>query len=361
MEAALHAYSQGDLAVHSTFSRYAPAVYSIKIDTPKEFVLQQYEDYITNLRQYQESYSNFVENATEVTPSNAVVDSFIDRVEKEIERIEKFSQLQQPFSGVGFAIHPHYMVTLSTVIKNATFGGSISIVDDYRRTLTATLHGMDELTGVAVLRVDDATFTNYVDISRNDPPLPEASYVVSIQRPYDLPTSPFSGMIGGYYRRLNPPMFKLERYIQSDITLYPGNEGAPVFSPAGQLIGMIAREYRVDGYPGLTFLVPSDILIDSAKEIIQNGKRDRGFISGVVFKQNLNGILIEEIGPDSPAKEAGLFKGDLIIGINGKAERDMRQFMYYMLSSKPNESLQILVQRGNETKWISVRTEQYPE
>ncbi|MBD3267086.1 PDZ domain-containing protein [bacterium] len=345
--------AQGDFALHETFSRYAPSVYSIKVDMPNDYLIKRFEKTIHELKEYERSFSHFVQNATEMETNFSMFENYIAGFEQQITRMREQNRKGYYVKGVGFAVNPHYMVTLSTVVKSATLGGEISIMNEYHRA-KATLCGMDDLTGVAVLEVEDMEFTNYVDLQSLSRPLPETAVVLSLQRPYDLPASPVSGMIGGYNRRLN--LFNLEKFIQSDMKFYPGNEGAPVFSPAGQLVGMIAKEYRYRDWPGVTFIIPAEMVIDSALAIMKKGKRERGWIPGLVLKQNENGILVEHIEESSPALDAGLVKGDLIIGIGGEFERNIYSFRNKLLQSKPNQPVHLIIRRGTRTAEIPVVT-----
>ena len=167
---------------------------------------------------------------------------------------------------------------------------------------------------------------------------------MTIQRPYDLPATPISGMIGGYYRQVN--LFPMEKYIQTDFPLYPGNEGAPVFSPSGQLVGMIATEFHIGGWPSVTFVIPADYVVDSAREIIQTGKRERGVFPGVVLALNEKGVLVSEVKQDSPYVDE-LQPGDIIIGINHLKDSDQLSLYYGLMNTKPNEKIRLQILRGD--------------
>ncbi|MDX9754147.1 MAG: S1C family serine protease [bacterium] len=350
-------YAQGEIAVRETFFRYAPAVYSISVEIPKEIVVQRLEKSLTDLRKYAENFTTVIANTAGNPLDYSVLENSVSEMEKQLDvmRESQATNKMRYVSGVGFAVHPHYLVTLSTVVQSVTEGGQITLYDNYKREINANIKGVDTVAGIAVLSVDDVTFPNYVDITQIPTPLPETTYVMSIQRPYELPASPFSGMIGGYFRRTN--WFELEQYIQSSVPLYPGNEGAPVFSPSGRLVGMIAGKYQVEGWPGISFLIPSEMVIDSAMEIIQSGARERGWIPGLDLQQSQNGILVQSIDAKSPAVKAGLKKGDLIIGFQDKEMKNKWQFLQALLETKPNQIVKIWVQRDNTPRWVHVKTE----
>jgi S1-C subfamily serine protease len=64
---------------------------------------------------------------------------------------------------------------------------------------------------------------------------------------------------------------------------------------------MMATEYHIGNWPGVTFVIPADIVADSATGILETGKRERGWISGVGLGQDGEGILVEEVIPRSGA------------------------------------------------------------
>ncbi|MEW6238707.1 MAG: S1C family serine protease [Candidatus Omnitrophota bacterium] len=339
------AAAQGDWAVYETYSRFSPAIYSVSVEIPKDVILDRYEQSLGRLRNYQEGFNNLVSGTTKPVMGINQFETWFNQWERQLESLKNQMLKNNRFRGAAFAVDPHHLVTLSTVVNSATVGGEILVSDDYDRVLKAEIQGVDPMSGVAVLKIIGATLSDYIDLDRTVNTLPVASYIMTIQRPYELPSSPFSGMIGGYFRRLN--LFKLERYIQTDLPLYPGNEGSPVFSPSGQLIGMIATEYSLGRGPSLTFVIPSDIVADSAWAIIESGKRERGWISGIDLKQVSDGILVENVSEDSPAARSGLLQGDLIIGFDGKRDPQAWNFIYHVLDAKPNDRIMIEIQRGS--------------
>ena len=352
--AAQTVHAQGDWAVYDTFTRYSPAVYSIEVEIPKDHALDRYEEVIRQFRDLHENYSGLVSNTSEALAGHELFTNLMDQWKRKLDIIKNQMLSNKPLQGAGFAVGEHYIVTLSTVVKSATLGGIVTIKDDFNRGTRAELRGFDEMTGIAVLEVKDVTFSHYIDLNHISGQLPVASYIMTIQRPYDLPASPFSGMIGGYYRRFN--IFKLERYIQTDLPVYPKNEGAPVFSPSGHLVGMVAAEFHIGRWPGVTLVIPADIVVDTAREIIQHGKRERGFIPGLVLGQDIDGVRIQDLDPKSPTVQAGLLKGDIIVALNGKKETKLWNLYYRILNTKPGETVQLEVQRGSQILRVNVQT-----
>jgi len=363
-----YASSQGDMAIYDTFSRFSPAVYSINVEIPKDYILERHQLLVKQFRDLQDNYSDIVSDGSSALGGQYMFKNVMNAMRRKLDLMKEQMLSNNRVRGAGFAIGPHHILTLSTVVKSATFGAVIAIKDDYHWISQATLQGLDELSGIAVLHVADVTFSNYVDLKKyvshqssndsltswNQHQLPIASYVMAIQRPYNLPASPFSGVIGGYNRLLG--LYDIEKYIQTDLPFYPGNEGAPVFSPSGKLVGVMASEFCLGRWPGITFLIPTDIIADSALAIIRTGKRERGWISGVGLGQNINGIVVEEVIPKSSAAEAGLKKGDLILGFNGRREKRVWNLIDFISKTEPNEIIRFEVKRGSRLHAVNVKT-----
>lgn len=361
-------FGQGDWAVYDTFVRFSPAVYSISVEIPQQYILDRHEELIKQFQDLQENYSDIVAGGSETLAGQYMFTNVIRQFKHKMDVMRDQMLTNNRVRCAGFAISPHHLVTLSNIVKSATLGGAITIKDDYRWLARAQLQGADDLTGIAVLRVDSATFSHFVELeeslgleedmysamNRLSTPLPIASYIMTIQRPYDLPSSPFSGIIGGYNRLLG--LFEIEKYIQTDLPLYPGNEGAPVFSPSGQLVGMMATEFHLGNWPGVTFIIPADIVADSALAIMEDGRRERGWISGVGLGQDEDGILVEDVVPRSPAAVSGLRKGDLIMGFNGIREKKVWNLIDHISKSKPNEIIRFDIKRGAQYYSIEIKT-----
>ncbi|MBZ0254787.1 S1C family serine protease, partial [bacterium] len=318
-------------------------VYSIEVQVPKNVILTEYEKSINRLREFHDQYSDMVMSGTQPKASFFALDSLIDRWQRQLDYLKEQMLMNNSMRGAGFAVDEHHVVTLSSIVKSATMGGQILVTDYQQIQYQAVLQGIDGLTGVAVLRISDATFEHYVDLSRLSTTLPVSSYVMTIQSPYTLPPSPYPGMIGGYYRRLKK--FELERYIQTNLPLYPGNEGAPVLSPSGQLVGMMAAEYHAGG-PSVTFAIPADLVAESANEIIQKGDLVHGWLPGVELQQSAQGILIRNVDPHSHAANSGLKPGDVIVGFDGRQETQLWELLSSIIHANPEQFVRVDILRG---------------
>lgn len=352
LAAAPASWAQFDTAVYESFTRHSPAMFSIEVEVPKSLVMKKYEDSVSRLQEFHDRYSNLVMSGTQPAVSFFMLDNMIEKWKRQLDFLKQQMLDNNRLRGAGFAIDPMYIVTVSSVVQNATVGGTIRLIDNDNKEYNASLQGINWLTGVAVLKVEDATLERYIDPDRLSTGLPVSSYVMTIQRPYKLPPSPFPGMIGGYYRQLD--MVELERYIQTDLPLYPGNEGAPVLSPSGQLVGMMAAEFHVGAWPGVSFAIPADLVMDSAREIIERGGMQNAWIPGIELKQTQYGILITKIEDHSPAAHSGLKPGDIIVGFAGQEEKKLWNLISNIVHSEPRENVSFEVMRGPQRLQVQV-------
>lgn len=347
-------FAQGDLALYDTFTRYAPAVFSVDVEIPQEHIMERFEKQIESLREYQESLHTSVTGQSSQNLTFQQMELFFNNLDRQLSTLKDRLLTNNRIKGTAFAVDEHHLVTISTLIQNATLGGAITIENHLMKGINARLLNYDPTNGIAVLRVDDATFQETINLDNfREIPLPEASFIMSIQRPFNLPSTPVRGMIGGYYRRLG--IFELERYIQTDLPLYPGNEGAPVFSPSGQLVGMIATEYHIGQSPGVSFVIPADYIANSALEIIQKGYKERGSIPGVEFTLRESGVYILNIDSNSPYKQL-LQEGDVILEVDGQDPNSLMEMFEILHNTKPGNQIRLTIMRGETQIDFAVET-----
>ncbi len=348
------AFSQGGLALYDTYDRYSSAVFSVEVEIPQDHIMQRYETHLESFKEYHESLLSDITGQSSHNLTYQQFESFFTNIEQKMNSLKDHLLINNRVKGIAFAVDQHHLVTISTVVRSATLGGDVYIGNHSTQNIPAKVLNIDSHTGVAVIRVNEVTFEHTVPLEDNSW-IPPASYILSIQRPFDMPASPVAGMVGGYYRKLN--LFPLEKYIQTDIPLYPGNEGAPVFSPSGRLVGMIATEFHVGQSPGVTFVIPAEYIVNSANEIIETGFKQRGKIPGVQIQLGENGIEVLNVAQSSPYQK-DLQKGDLIIGLDRAHTNNLMQIWEAIINTKPNQTLQLMLLRDNAKVEVSVQTQQ---
>ena len=221
--------------------------------------------------------------------------------------------------GSGFVMNESgYILTNAHVVDGAD---EIRVSLSDRRELVATLIGADAQSDVAVLKVD-ATDLPAVKLGKSGG-LEVGDWVLAIGSPFGFSHSASQGIVSALSRSL--PDGTYVPFIQTDVAVNPGNSGGPLFDTEGNVVGINSQIYsRSGGYMGVSFAIPIDLAMNVANQLLDTGEVARGWLG--VSIQDLNqdlaqsfgldrpeGALVAEVSANSPAEQAGLMAGDVIL------------------------------------------------
>lgn len=232
--------------------------------------------------------------------------------------------------GSGVILDPQngIIITNGHVIRNASL---ITITLNDGRRLKAKLIGDDTETDIAVLKIDAKNLPS-LPIGDSDK-LEVGDFVVAIGNPFGLNSfgnsqSATFGIVSAMMRSdLN--IEGIENFIQTDAAINPGNSGGALVNAKGELMGIntaILSPYG--GNVGIGFAIPINMAKDVTQQIIKFGSVHRGLMGIFVqpltpelaqamgYTERTQGALISQVNEHSPAEEAGLKAGDIIIQIN---------------------------------------------
>ena len=263
--------------------------------------------------------------------------------------------------GSGFVIdEAGYVVTNHHVIKQAD-EVSVILQDDTR--LQAEVVGSDPKTDLALLKVDaerDLTAVDWGDSARAQ----VGDWVLAIGNPFGLGGSVTAGIVSARGRAINAGPYS--RFIQTDTAINRGNSGGPLFDTDGEVIGVnTAILSPSGGNVGVGFALPSKVAQPIIAELKQNGEVVRGWLGVSVqpvteqLAQGLDlpqdtGALIGDVRPQSPAAEAGLKSGDVVVGFDGAAVDDPRDLAWKTAQRDPGERVELSLYRDGERRRLEV-------
>ena len=226
--------------------------------------------------------------------------------------------------GSGFILSEDgYIVTNAHVVNNAA---EITVGLPDRREFDAELVGSDKRTDVALLKVDE---TGLPTLSLGDSDkLKVGQWVLAIGSPFGFEYTATQGIVSALSRSL--PNENYVPFIQTDVAVNPGNSGGPLFDLDGNVVGVNSQIYsRSGGYMGLSFAIPVNVVQSVVEQLKDQGFVSRGWLGVVIQDVNLDlaksfgmdnpaGALIAQVNQGSPAADAGLKTGDVILSFNGE-------------------------------------------
>lgn len=237
------------------------------------------------------------------------------------------------------------------------------------RETEAKVVGSDERSDIAVLEVDSSDLP--VASIGNSTDLEVGEWVLAIGSPFGFEHSVTAGIVSAKGRTL--PHGNYVPYIQTDVAINPGNSGGPLFNLDGEVVGVNAQIYsRSGGFMGLSFAIPIDLAIDVAQQLRETGEVKRGWL-GVMIQDvtrelaesfgldRPRGALVAQVMEGSPAEDAGIKTGDVILEFDGRTV-DGSANLPPMVGQTPIGSVvDVLILRDGEEKVVRFEVARLPD
>lgn len=263
-------------------------------------------------------------------------------------------------SGSGVIISKDgYIVTNNHVVG---FADKISVTDYEGKKYQARKVGVDELTDLAVIKIEGAQNLSPVKMGDSDK-VQVGEWVLAVGNPFGYLTSTVTaGIVSAKGRSLDiiPNKKRIEEFIQTDAAINPGNSGGALVNLQGELIGINTAIATPTGvFAGYSFAIPTNIVKKVINNIIDTGgnveRADIGvsgydvnneLISefGLKLKNN-QGFYVDAVEKRSSAQLGGLLPGDVIIAINNNIVKDYDDIEKNIKFNKVGDKLNIKVNR----------------
>ncbi|MBO0735712.1 MAG: trypsin-like peptidase domain-containing protein [Alphaproteobacteria bacterium] len=256
--------------------------------------------------------------------------------------------------GSGFIIDPRgYVVTDDHVVENAE---KVTIVLQDAAEYPARVVGRDPLTDLALLKIDAGHPLSYVRWGDSDS-TQIGDWVLAIGNPFGLDNTVSSGIISGRGRDIHSGPY--DDYLQIDAAINRGNSGGPTFDLHGNVIGVNTAIYSPNGGSvGIGFAIPANRAKPVLEQLRDRGKVTRGWLGlqiqpvtpqlvQALGLPGTSGALVSRVGAGSPAAVAGFQTGDVILSINGRKIRRMRELPRTVAEMPIGQRAAVTIWRGN--------------
>ena len=260
-------------------------------------------------------------------------------------------------AGSGVVIAQNTVLTASHVLEREE---DLSVETADGRTLSARFAGRDHSSDLAVLKVEGLDIEPAMPVE-GDARVGQISLAVGSPSRGEGPRATLGvvSAVGGPVRSRRGP--RLERYIQTDATPYPGFSGGPLIDARGNVLGIL-----VSGWGrGAAFAIPADIAWRTAGTLSEQGSVKRGYL-GILSQpvrlpdgQSLGltqrgGLLVVGVEDGSPADRGGLIVGDILATLDGQPVEDTDDLLVLLAGDRVGRAVPVKLVRGGELAEVEV-------
>lgn len=273
--------------------------------------------------------------------------------------------------GSGFIVDRNGILLTNAHVVDKADRVTVTLKDG--RVFDGKVQGVDEVTDLAVVKINgkDLPVANL----GNSDEIQVGDWAIAVGNPLGLDNTVTLGIVSTLKRssaQVGIPDKRLE-FIQTDAAINPGNSGGPLLNAQGEVIG-INTAIRPDAM-GIGFAIP----INKAKDIearLARGEKVVHPYLGVqmtsltpeLARQNntdpnspftvpeVSGVVVVRVLQNTPAERAGLRRGDVITEIDGQSVSTAEQLQNIVENSQVGQTLKMQVQRGDQTRQLSVKT-----
>ena len=264
--------------------------------------------------------------------------------------------------GSGFIVDPSGLIVTNNHVIASAEQITVTLSDD--TTLQAQVVGRDAVTDLALLKVETKT------------PLPAASWgdsgkarvgdwVLAIGNPFGLGGTVTAGIISATARDIHSGPY--DDFLQTDASINRGNSGGPMFNLNGEVIGINTAIFSVSGGSiGIGFAIPAALAQPIIDQLRATGKVERGWIGAriqpvtddiaeSVGLDKGRGAMIAVVDPNSPAAQAHLQPGDVILSYDGKLIDRSRQLPRLVADTPPDRVAHLSIWRDGKEFQVDLK------
>jgi serine protease Do len=285
--------------------------------------------------------------------------------------VNEYGNEEKQIFGAGVIISPDgYVVTNRHIVNNSV---AVNCVLYDKRQIKAELIGSDGATDLALLKLTEhngAGAYPHADFGQSEK-LKEGDFVIAVGSPFGSQRSISLGVVSNAHRYIGfGTEYKYNTWIQTDITMNPGNSGGPLIDTHGKIVGI--NTLGISGF-GAGLSIPASMVQDIVKRLKREGKVVRAYTGlrlralkdfhSNTFVESNHGVRIAGVEENSPALEAGIRTGDILLKVGDNTVEgtyaEMLPEIWRLLADLPvNEPVSMQLKRGDEIIIVTLTPEQ---
>ncbi len=265
-----------------------------------------------------------------------------------------------------------YIITNNHVVEDAD-QLQVSIG---KSTYDAEVVGRDPQSDLAVIKIDpDGDELNAITLGNSDE-LEVGEWVLAIGNPFAevLDQTVTAGIVSATGRTglADPRDITFQDFIQTDAAINPGNSGGALVNMSGELVGINTMIYSSSGgSEGIGFAIPINLAKNVMEQLISTGKVTRGWIgvgirgidqdmAAALGLDKPYGAMVERVYENSPAEDAEIREGDVILQIDDRKVEDDGALVSIIGNYPPGEKVNLLVWRDGKEKEFTIKLGERP-
>ena len=258
-----------------------------------------------------------------------------------------------------------YILTNNHVVDNST---KIEVELSDRRVVEAKMIGADPASDLAVIKIESKGLP-IVTIGDSNA-MRVGDLVLAVGNPLGVGQTVTMGIVSAKGRATGAGDGSYEDFLQTDAAINQGNSGGALVNTAGELIGINSQIMSPSGGNiGIGFAVPSNMAKNVMDQLVAHGRVQRGrlgvTVQGVTGDlaaglglTRTEGAIVSDVTPGGAAEKAGLKRGDVILGYQGRGVVDTNSFRNEIAATRPGTTITLQVLRDGKTSDMKATLEE---
>lgn len=324
--------------------------------------------------------TGFIFSLSGISAAQAQYPSFADLAEKLMPSVVNISTVTIPGDqetdgsaasealGSGFIMDQQgYIITNHHVVDKAQ---SIEVILSDNTKTEAVLIGKDPKTDIALIKITPPYPLSAVKFGDSDK-IRVGDWILAVGNPFGLGSSVTAGIVSAKSRDIESGAY--DNFIQTDAAINQGNSGGPMFNLAGEVIGINSALFSTNGASqGVGFAIPVNLAGWVIKQLRENGEVKRGWI-GVKIQPNSEeiaaglgltpnrGVVVSGATENSPAAQAGLLAGDIILNFYGHEIDNTKNLSRLIAETPVGTKAPMTIWRNQKEQQLTIPIQLMPE